>query len=137
MDRPHVDIRWLPIHHSARFARLGPHCLWLLLALVRPQNSQEAEPSQYEIQLRLFLFHWVLYSRMGASRRPLFRRQVLALGYSLSPWSEPTIHDVGDALEFLIRHCASPSLVTAMGKELENWPEDPMGHVAHEESDEE
>lgn len=123
------DPRWLPMRHRDLFERLGSHILWQLLVLVRPRNPNEAAISYREIrQLRLFRFHWVLYRGMAAVRRPVFRQQVIALGYGLTTWTAPTIHDVGDALEVLVRHCASPFLVTAMGDELENWPEGPMKH---------
>lgn len=70
--------------------------------------------------------HWLRPDRVPWFERVFLRRRIVARGYTLSPWSFPTIHEVRDVVEVLLHYQANYSLDAVMGPDmLEDWIDGP------------
>lgn len=124
MTTPHADTTWRPWRHRGAFERVGAPGVVILLGVVRPQTIHQAEQSRTAISRHRFVrYKWRVFDTLGPIQREFERPIIQAWGYPLSPWTVPTIHDVGDVLEVLIRWWSSPPLLEAMGEVMKSWEE--------------
>lgn len=120
-----ADTRWFPWRHRAAFDRVGPAGVLLLVVFVQPQTYRHADLVCGTIEhLRYLRSRWLVHAGASWFDRRFLRESIFEMNYGLTPWTTPTIHDVGDVLEVLLRSVASRVLVNAMGETLHSWYED-------------
>lgn len=119
---PRANTQWLPFRHRQTLAAIEDTIQASLYSIVRPRSHQQADESQSFIELFRFVrLQWIHHDRAPWFVQREIALEILEMGFPFSPWTSPTIHEVGDALEVFVRRDANTLLRVTMGPALHSW----------------